>query len=432
MKTRFDRIDRLEPQSSDYGSDPVNRWKSADSFFSAEIRVDGVHVIRGAQGNEVEFLLGGQPFEECVGPVLVVFSGAVTKRSERTPPFFSGRGIAEKTGVPFIAISDPTLSIAPDLNIGWYSGTQTHDVQAEIEAILRPLSERIGRDLWLVGGSAGAFAAMEMGHRLGRRSSVFVWNPQTDIAEYSPPLVRAYSTRAFSSHAQSLSGREWKPSLRDVMSYYGRRRSLMEDFLPSQSPGRLLYLQSASDWHVQKHCGPYLDAHDYRRQTTGLWVRTADQVVWLANTGQGHAPPSTDKIVDIVQALVRTKLTVLEVVTQWREQQLFPAPDAVTCPDDLRAVAEWVEASLDCRLEGDAVTVTSAAMAPGLSGLHADVEVLDPDGTRLSGASNIEIPGTWAGELPRGPLSIEVLIRDGLNHPLAKKSMHRPEGTATR
>lgn len=415
MKTRTREIPLGQRQASRYGKDPVYRWNTAEDFHSAAVREDGVHVIGGPGGSELELLLGGQPFEQLAGPVLVVFSGAVTKRSERVPPFFSGRGIAERSEVPFIAISDPALNLAPDLNIAWYAGTQAQDVQSQVETALSPLSERLGRDLWMVGGSAGAFAALELGHRFGRNCSVFVWNPQTDVAEYSPPLVKAYATRAFPSHARDLTGPQWKQRLRDVMSFYGRRRSLL-DFLPSHAPARLFYLQSASDWHVQKHCGPYLDAQDYRRLSAGLWARSADQVVWMADTGQGHAPPSTDKVVEILKRLFHTDTTVLQVTHEWRRTELFPAYDTKTCPDDLRPVAAWLERTLEIGLEGASVIASSRTIAPGTGGLRADMGFLDPSGARLGRAAQFPVPGQWTGEMPPGTSQLNISFRDGLDH----------------
>lgn len=427
MRIRTRDIPIGQRQSSKYGNDPVRRWGAAEQFHGATVREDGVHVIVGPSGSELELLLGGRPFEQLTGPVLVVFSGAVTKRSERVPPFFSGRGIAEKSGVPFIAISDPALNLAPDLNIAWYAGTQAQDVQTQIETVLLPLSQRLGRDLWMVGGSAGAFAALEMGHRFGRRCSVFIWNPQTDIAEYSPPLVKAYATRAFPAHARDLGGPQWKQKLRDVMDFYGRRRSVL-DFLPSQAPGRLFYLQSASDWHVQKHCGPYLDAHDYRRLSAGLWARSTDQVVWMADTGQGHAPPSTDKVVEILKRLFRTSSTVLQEVDDWRRTGFFPAPDATTCPDDLRPVAAWLEHTMDLGLDGASVCASQSVIPSGAGGLRAEMSFIDAEGSRLGRGVQFSAPGRWAGEMPPGTSRLNISFRDGLDHTLFEHRLKIEDG----
>lgn len=429
MTSRFATISSAAAQSSVYGQDPVTRWESFEAFDDAGAeRQDGVHVISGPQGTQLEILLGGRPFDQSSRPVLVVFSGAVTKREERVPPFFSGRGIAQKTGVPFIAISDPVLSLAKDLNIGWYAGTQAQDIQSEIERLLRPLSLRIGKNLWMMGGSAGAFAALEMGHRLGPDCSVFVWNPQTDVIEYSPPLARSYLTRAFPSHAEQLSGGQWKQHARDVMAFYGRRRSLVEDFLPSQSPGRVLYLQSTTDWHVQKHCAPYLDGHDYQRVSSGVWARHPDQVVWLAETGQGHAPPSATTVVEMLKTLFESTETVLEEVTRWDALPLFPGRDLNLRPEDLQPLAAMLEKAFDCRVDQGSVVMTVDSIPPRFGGLRCDIAVTNEAGARTGGVNGYNVPGTWRGDLQATTGAVEIQIRDGFDHLLFRRRIILSEG----
>lgn len=105
--------------------------------------------------------------------MLVVFSGAITDRETKVPPFFSGSGLAASTGHAFVAISDPGIELSGQIAIAWYAGSAHHDTRSALIELLGPLSRRIGKELWLVGGSAGGFSALAMGHALPGGPSVF-------------------------------------------------------------------------------------------------------------------------------------------------------------------------------------------------------------------------------------------------------------------
>ncbi|KRE35516.1 hypothetical protein ASG73_16405 [Janibacter sp. Soil728] len=61
-----------------------------------------------------------------------VLSGAVSKREGRPGPFFSGIGLGMSLQTPFVAISDPTLTVDPVLRLGWYAGRAGEDVQGHL------------------------------------------------------------------------------------------------------------------------------------------------------------------------------------------------------------------------------------------------------------------------------------------------------------
>lgn len=311
--------DGLETQLAPRGvqepvfTQPETRWANVQEFLAASSHDDGVHVLGDGAGRQTEMLLGGHPFEAEVSDVLVIFSGAVTNRREKTPPFFSGSGLAAATGHPFIALSDPALELSESLAIGWYAGSVHHDTQQEIVDLLTPLSLRLRERLWTVGGSAGGFAALWFGHALPGAPSVFAWNPQTDLLEYSASFVRQYLDAAMPGVVSSLGTRSLQKAGREAFRNAGYSHSILE-FLPAQSPSRLLYLQNSTDEHLVEHCAPYLEAHGYARYDQGLWRRDREHVVWIADVADGHLSPTRDQLIDVLSRITREEGDLLGLV----------------------------------------------------------------------------------------------------------------------
>lgn len=294
---------------------PETRWRNVAEFLSAESHEDGIHVIGGGPVRQLELMIGGDPFSMAEGPVTVIFSGAVTQRRTKVPPFFSGSGLAAVIGHPYIAISDPALELSSSMAIAWYIGTSIHDTARGLAKLLTPLSRRLGRDLWLVGGSAGGFAALNIAHLLPGGPSVFTWNPQTDILDYSRNFVTDYVSQAFPVPRASLRGDDYKEVARFALRYFGRRFTVLEDF-PSQGPGRLVYLQNASDTHLRDHCVPYLRAQGFVEHSPGIWWRDPEHVVWIAGFADGHTPLSRERLISLLTRFTTTRFDVLSEVLE--------------------------------------------------------------------------------------------------------------------
>ncbi|WP_282852940.1 hypothetical protein [Gulosibacter sediminis] len=259
---RYEPLPRAaSAQSPVFRSEPVH-WASLEEFLAAGSHPDGIHVIGEGPAQQVEIMLGGDPFASGGATAIVIFSGAVTQRTEKIPPFFSGSGMAAVLGHPYVAVADTSLELSSSIGLAWYSGNSMFDQSDALRRLFTPLAEQKGEDLWLVGGSAGGFAALNLAHLLPRHPSVFTWNPQTDLIEYSREHVVEYATSAFPIPPHELAGDDYKQVLRAAFSYFGRRHTVLDD-LPNQGPGRLVYLQNASDWHLTRHCIPYMNAHGY-------------------------------------------------------------------------------------------------------------------------------------------------------------------------
>ncbi|MGD7004234.1 hypothetical protein [Kocuria palustris] len=411
-------------QESSYGKTPVHRWPDIQAFHAADSRPDGIHVIASAYGGPYELLTKGSPFEQTRNPVMVVFNGAVGRRSERTPPFLSGKGLAPGLGVPLIALSDPSLALSGELAISWYAGSAAQRVQPATEDLLRPLAESLRGDLWLVGGSAGGFAALETGHRLGPDCSVFVWNPQTNIVDYSERFVRQYWAAAFPAAAEKAARPGWKARMAEHMAAAGCRSQLLDPLPETGRPARLLYLQGTDDWHAQVHAGPYLEAHGFRRLDPGLWTDGAQRVLWFAETGEGHTPPTGETIHALLERLLAPGAdTVLSRVQELEVRPLFENRDPVTRPEDLRAVRTEIAGLVSWRLRGSSVLGSLQMLPAGYGRLRWQAVVLDENDRALERSPELALPSRW-DLTPKGPMKrLRITLHDGMGHVLVRRHL---------
>lgn len=411
-------------QESEYGSQVVHRWADFEAFHAASDHGDGYHVIEQAYGAPLELLTIGQPFEQPAGAVMVVFSGAVGKRKERKPPFVSGRSLGPQLGVPLIAISDPSLAMRRDFNIAWYAGSVFQDVQRAVDELLRPLAVRLDGDLWLVGGSAGGFGALQAAHRLGRHCSAFVWNPQTDIANYSALYARRYAQIAFPQLAGQLEGKNWKSLFRKEARAHNRCVDLIRETVPAQSPRRLLYLQGVEDWHLRVHCVPYLQKHGYRRRSPGLWARGENQVIWQAEAGIGHAPPRAEAIRGILTRLLAADdATVLERAHQLDEAPTFDERAVTKRPEPLEGQTQKLAELVGWRVTGRRIVAESKRLPAGFGRMRWSAVVLDAQGQELSRSSSTEIPGDWRIPSLEGADHANIVLTDGFGKVVIRKEL---------
>src|SRR5699024_7642558 len=122
--TEFDRGARRVTVSWDYAPwGEVYSYPSVAAFERAGSFPDGVHKVRLDDGNAIELLISGSPFDAHNGKAIPVFmSGALTGRSNTAGPYFSGRRMAGQLGLGFLAFSDPLFATDPEVELAWYTG----------------------------------------------------------------------------------------------------------------------------------------------------------------------------------------------------------------------------------------------------------------------------------------------------------------------
>ena len=411
---------------------PVHEWESLRAFVDAGVKPDGLHVVATGDGTHLDVLTSGNPYRPTSTPVLVVFNGAVVKRDERRPPFLSGRGIAEDTGWPFVAVSDPSLAHAEDLAIAWYAGSQVQDVQGDVVELLRPLA-RAQENLWLVGGSAGGFAALVMGHLLGSSVSVLAWNPQTDLLEYWAGHVQRYVRSSFPEIAGRMAQPDWKKHARQAFRRHHLVHSVPEAFLPGQRPRRLVYLQNHDDWHVVSHCVPYLRGFGYERVADGVHALDDEHVVWFPEIGHGHPAPPREAVVQILRTVTQPTWTARDSVEFLDATGIFPreSRSPLTRPRDLTAWGSRVTDRIRITLEGRQVTVRLEDLPERFGGISAEFETRAA-GRRVHvqrysvGAYGYAVPGTAGTDL-----EVRVTVQDGFGNVLHTEALSVPATPGT-
>ncbi|MEX3611031.1 DUF6270 domain-containing protein [Rothia sp. LK2588] len=289
------------------------QWSSVDEFLTADLHVNGVHTIQVGEST-VEFYLQGQPLQNEQTMIPVFFSGAVTDRATKQPPFFSGYGISQAIGTPFIALSDPLVDAHADVNIAWYAGSMGSDLQGELARFFTGIHERFGKELLMVGGSAGGFAALQYAHRVGRGASAFVWNPQTDITQYYESFAKRFLKVAGVSE-DILATTDWKDHAKEAL----RGRLNLE--LPSPDEllamNKLLIIQNESDWHLKTHLMPWLNPSGWPReeqQGATFYVADEDHLVAVGDFAEGHSPLPPVVIKMVLSSLLSSQSTVKDTV----------------------------------------------------------------------------------------------------------------------
>lgn len=278
-------------------------WDSVDHFTQNFVWRPGIHTIKyGPTGLEIDILLSNcHPTVEMLR-VPIIFSGALSKRGSKTGPFFSGRKISESFEFPSISIADPTLDMNPELTLGWYTGGLETDFSSALANLLSSLGESLEKELLLVGGSGGGFAALNLIRHLGKKVSIFVWNPQTDIYSYAERHVKDYLRQVYSFAHSTLSRIDWKEYCRPRTDRYFSTNVLTTDLLvQSQST---LYLQNRSDWHYESHLMPLWKLCSDRELAHGINTIDSNHAVLVHDFAKGHDPIDADLIGTIIRKLI--------------------------------------------------------------------------------------------------------------------------------
>lgn len=154
----------------------------------------------------------------------------------------------------------------------------------------------------MCGGSGGGFAALKFAS-LSTDSGALVWNAQTDVLKYGWSSVDAYLASAFPSEyvlrGKNVDAEEW----RSVLEEYNIAPSIL-DFNTIARLRKVLFLQQASDWHVQAHFEPMLDAAVAREVVSGRWRAPGDLVLMKREWMGSHAPPSRAVLLSALGSLL--------------------------------------------------------------------------------------------------------------------------------
>lgn len=378
------------PGDSDYTryQPDVRRWESVAEFIAAPAWASGVHVVMLSSGAHIDMMLGGDFTTIAPGRgVPVVLSGAVSKREGRPGPFFSGIGLGMSLETPFVAISDPTLTVDRMLRLGWYAGRAGEDLQGHLVTLLEDLQRRVGRPLLLAGGSGAGFACMLLGARLDVPASAMVWNPQTDLLDYDEGPVLDYLCVALGmdrARVTAMSRQE-----RSAALAAGGVQHAVSGTTAAAGLTRLLYLQNAGDHHVIGHLAPFLERDGYQHEGGGRWRNSRGHLALVSNFSESHDPPPRPAMDRAMDLLLDPAMSVDRVVDLLQEERLLPRTDLELLPRDLRGEADDIanRTSLTATQDADGTvraTVVWEGRASRYGGVTTHFEVVDADGAVLS------------------------------------------------
>lgn len=207
---------------------------------------------------------------------VVAFSAAVAKEV-KTVPVFSGRRVTNGIPANLLLISDPSLQLDNDLNLGWYQGNYKQPaLEKTIHSIIQAFVKNT-RAIF-IGGSGGGYAALVQ-NSLTPNSVAIAINPQTNIQKY--PYFGIYLEKAWNIAPDDL------PSITI-------RTSVLESYSRPLT-SNVVYVQNTGDRiHVRDHWMPF------KRSTN-----ENNLFEYCDYFGDGHVSPPKDLIKHILRVVVK-------------------------------------------------------------------------------------------------------------------------------
>lgn len=332
--------------------DPHMSWRDPASFAAGFADRPGLHRVDVGGPQPLDVLVPKAiPPDQQVLPVFL--SAAVQDRDRKQGPFFSGVQIIEQQPWAGIAVADPAVTHSPTVGLAWYAGSQQTATQAQLVHFFEALSGSSGRELVFIGGSGAGFAALLLASRLGERASAVVWNPQTAISAYAPDSVRQFLLECWSAPSAigELVGQRHEQA-RSALTAWMSEQRVSDSATDAARPHgrRLLYLQNATDWHVQAHMAPFLDSNGFRHVGYGMYRTDVNHVVQLADMGSGHAAPNPAVVASAISMMLDPACTAIQVRTKLVDMAIVAVPGGPQLPQDLRSDAAKVFDSLSLRV----------------------------------------------------------------------------------
>lgn len=245
----------------------VTEYASTENFLAASSVPAGISTI-WENGLPIDVLVSPASSETTI----FFFHGAIERHF--TLPVLSGLGISGAVEANRVFVSDPSLVLDDNLMLAWYAGNSHQpDLQEILTKILRKIAEDLSsKKVVFFGGSGGGFASLYFASRF-EDSLALVFNPQTNIANYTERAVRDFAVKSFAVEPDSTEPLSHLPSevTTDVCEIYTTPRR-----------ATVAYLQNQNDAvHVETHLGPFLQS---LHQETNLLLCKQP---WR----DGHSPP---------------------------------------------------------------------------------------------------------------------------------------------
>lgn len=304
---------------------------------------------------------GFEPNKEDTKHFLVTFSGAVSGRKEKSPPFFSGNHLSEELGLPLLAFSDPTLKMSDEIGLAFYAGNENcPQLAIGIAKLIDDISAQYKMTPILVGGSGGGFASLNVSRHCKCKPSLCVWNPQTKISEYDKTHVDEYLRVAFPS--RYMPGGDVKAKAVNILNYFGVQNSVVG----WNGLGNIVYLQNRSDWHLKAHLSPFLDSISATPQGRSTFINERlNAGVFVGEWGDGHIPPPREMIADVITKFTQAE-QVKDILSDLEISYSSPEPTA-----GIASVKEIPEGEISVYAWRNKSTITAAVDLPDIADFSA-------------------------------------------------------------
>lgn len=406
-------------------------FQSAESVPPLGTLQDGAYKVN-APGGHVHFLVQGSQSDEIPdGVITAMFHGDLSNRKSIKGPFFAGRGVQRSLGGgPIVCFSDPVVELDESCTLAWFAGSAALDVPNLVSSVIDSLTGADPRPVWLVGGSGGGFASINIGHRIKRPVSIAVWNPQSSIAEYNKIHVGNYLKSAFPELVDADNIGDIAAACSAISAQTGRDFDVSRVVASGSVPDQVLLLQNYNDWHVVRHAPLLLDALCLDQKSPGIFAdASGTRVGWFTELGNGHAAPNTDVLIKLLKAMYSAPDTNLELTVAYLDSaELFPASTYKFRPADFRQNKREISRLLALELEEHRAAVVSDYVIEGQHRLTYRF-TLHRDGAVFS-QSELKPRMDWPMFGENSPIPgdiIEVEVRDGFGHPVFNKKVAAPQ-----
>ena len=264
------------------------------AFLAATELPDGMHTIWGEIA-PIDFLARIKPGR----PLILSFHDNTPRNPSVKLPIFTGLSLIKSLDASYVALSDPSLYLHPDLKLAWFAGGDGLELQRLLPEVLDKIIALSGAsDVICLGGSGGGFAALYYSARISGSIAV-AWNPHTDIIRYNPTHVAEYGAAAFGFETYEGTATHLGSFIEtNLAATYAEAHDNM-----------VLYLQNNSDGYVVTQMRPFLtslgvDVGPLPKGTKingvvaeGLWLLLED---W----GEGHVAPPAPALSALLAAIV--------------------------------------------------------------------------------------------------------------------------------
>lgn len=264
------------------------------------IYLDGLHQIN-IDSQKLYFYMKNTDKIKSNNKVIFSFNGAVSNREKKKGPFFTLLGVANRLEVPVISFSDDSTVNSDSLGLGWYAGNERIvDLPEKIAKIIDEFCIKNNVKPFLIGGSGGGFASLNVANYLENAADIFIWNPQTDLTKYYKRHVQNYYNCSFPS-LKSKSFNYKTEYIKKTLSCI----SLCEKEMTSKH--NILYFQNKSDEHYNIHAVPFIEINKYNKKNKNLYVKN-NSIIITPNWGVGHIEPPLYVVEYVISEIMKNNL----------------------------------------------------------------------------------------------------------------------------